>query len=249
MKAFLALYRRELTSLWVTPLAWILLTCFLLLQGGVFSMTVVHYASMEQLALDGNPISSFFGQNSLLLTLTLLLLCPALSMRTLAEERRSGSIEVLLSAPIHSFSIAFAKFLATFSTYALMWLPTLAFPYLLRDMVGMDLRVIATSYAGILLVGSSYLALGGLASAMTHSQLVALLLSASLELGLFVVGIGEYILDPGPLYNLSAHVSMTTLLEETSRGVLDTRRLVFHGSLLIVSLSVTTKLIESWRTE
>ena len=99
MSGLWSVYRREMLSLWVTPLAWVLLVVFLLLQGLSFYWIVRHLSTMAELSVDAGPIQSYFGQ-SIFLVVSLLLLCPALSMRLFAEEKRSGTIESLLSAPV-----------------------------------------------------------------------------------------------------------------------------------------------------
>ncbi len=243
------LFLRELQSLWVTPLAWVLLVSFLFLQGGIFYTVTLHFSQMSDVAPDASPLAAYYGQSSLLLTFTLLLLCPALTMRTLAEERKTGSIELLLSAPIGSSAIVLAKYLATLATFCMIWLPTLLYPAMLREAMHVDWQVVAVSYAGIAMVGASYLALGVLASALAKSQLVALLLTLSIQFGLFVLGIGEYVFDPGFLRDLSAHLSLTTLLDETAVGLVDSRRLVLHGSVTAWALFVAIQLVESWREE
>jgi ABC-2 type transport system permease protein len=240
--------KRELLSLWVTPLAWVLLTAFLLVQGGVFYSIVLHSAAMGTEADPVGPLQAYFGQQSVLLSMTLLLLCPALTMRTFAEERRSGTIEILLTAPLRSASLVLGKYWAVLSTYLVIWTPTLLYAVLLRDTGVVDAPTLGISYLGIALVGSSYLGLGTLMSALARSQLVALLASVFLQFGLFVLGIGEYVLDEGILRDLSAYLSLTTLFEETSRGLLDSRRLVLHVSLGAWALYVTTRVVESWRS-
>jgi len=240
--------KRELSSLWVTPLAWVLLTAFLLVQGGVFYSIVLHSAALGAEGEAIGPLQAYFGQQSVLLSMTLLFLCPALSMRTFAEERRTGTIEVLLTAPIHSGSLVLGKYAAVLLTYFFIWTPTLLYAALLRGTGAVDVRVLAVSYLGILLIGSSYLALGTLLSACAKSQLVALLTSVFLQFGLFVLGIGEYVLDDGLLRDTSSYLSLTTLFEETSRGLLDSRRLVLHLSIGAWALYVTTRVVESWRT-
>jgi ABC-2 type transport system permease protein len=240
--------KRELLSLWVTPLAWVLLTAFLLVQGGVFYSIVLHSAAQGAEGAPIGPLQAYFGQQSVLLTMTLLLLCPALTMRTFAEERRSGTIEALLTAPVPSGSLVLGKYAAVLLTYTFIWTPTLLYAALLRGTGTIDVRVLAVSYLGILLVGSSYLALGTLLSACSKSQLVALLTSVFLQFGLFVLGIGEYVLDDGLLRDISAYLSLTTLFEETSRGLVDSRRLVLHLSIGAWALHVTTRVVEAWRT-
>src|SRR5690606_10049229 len=119
MTGFFAVYRREMLSLWVTPLAWVLLVVFLLLEGAVFYSIVVHFATLPDISVDTGPVQAFFGQESILLLLTLMLLCPALTMRTFAEERRSGTIEALLTAPVTPTAVVLGKYLAVVTTYAL----------------------------------------------------------------------------------------------------------------------------------
>ncbi|HTQ02842.1 MAG TPA: hypothetical protein VMI54_03255, partial [Polyangiaceae bacterium] len=81
MSGFFAVYRREMLSLWVTPLAWVLLVVFLLLQGTIFYSIVVHFTSLADLAVETGPVEAYFGQESVFLLMTLLLICPALTMR------------------------------------------------------------------------------------------------------------------------------------------------------------------------
>ena len=105
MTGLWAIYRREMLSLWVTPLAWVLLVVFLLLEGGIFYSITLHYATLPDPSADSGPLQAFFGEQTVLLLLTLILLCPALSMRLFAEERRSGTLETLLTAPVDASAV------------------------------------------------------------------------------------------------------------------------------------------------
>jgi len=244
---FVAVYRREMLSLWVTPLAWVLLVVFLLLQGAIFYSIVAHFVGMSQLSLDTGPVQAYFGQESIFLLMTLLLLCPALSMRVFAEERRSGTIEPLLTAPVTAPAVVFGKYLATLSTYVLMWAPTLLYVVILLRSGEVDWGVVAGSYLGLFGIGASYLAIGTLMSAMTKSQLIALMLTIFVLFGLFVLGIGEYIFEPGPLREVCAHVSMASQMEDFSKGIVDLRRIVYDLSLLALALFLTVRVVDSWR--
>jgi ABC-2 type transport system permease protein len=248
MTGFLAIYRREMLSLWVTPLAWVLVAVFLTLQGGIFYNIVLHFSNLNELSLDSGPLEAFFGQQSVLISMMLLLLCPALSMRLFAEERRSGTIEALLTAPVTAAAVVLGKYLATLTTYALIWSPTLLYAVLLRDTGSVDWGALAASYLGVFAIGASYLAIGVLMSAMTRSQLLALMLSILVQFGLFVLGIGEYVFDAGRLRELSAYVSVPSQMEEFSKGIVDLRRLVFDASLAVLALFMTTRVVDSWRS-
>ena len=248
MRAAFAIYKRELLSLWLTPLAWVLLTTFLVLQGGVFYSITVHLSQVQGDLGDTGPIQAYFGQQSLLMALTLLLLCPGLTMRSLAEERRTGSIEALLSAPVSSPSIVVGKYLGSLTTYVIIWAPTLLYAATLRGTGTIHLPLLASGYLGVFLVGAAYLALGLLMSAMARSQLVALLLSSSSIFAMFILGIGEYIFESEALRGVCGYISLTSTLEETAQGLIDSRRLVFYSSLTLWALFVTGRVVESWRS-
>jgi len=249
MSGFAAVFRREMLSLWVTPLAWVLLSVFLLLQGGIFYSIVVHFASFAELSVDQGPLGAYFGQSSVFLLMTLLLMCPALSMRLFAEERRSGTIESLLTAPVTSAGVVLGKYAAALSTYALIWLPTLLYVVILRKTGDVDWWVVLSSYLGLFLVGAQYLAIGLLASSLTKSQFVALLITILIEFGLFVLGIGEYIFDPGLVHDVCSYVSLAGHMEDFSKGLVDTRRLVYDGSLAAFCLFLTVRVVDSWRQD
>lgn len=247
MSAFNAIFKRELRSLWVTPLAWVLLVTFLLLQGGIFYAITLHLSRMDQAALEAGPIQAYFGEQSLLMTFSLTLLCPGLTMRSLAEERRTGSIEALLSAPVRSSAIVLGKYLGILVTYVFIWLPTLLYVALLRGTGTISPQTLVVNYAGVFLLGGSYLALGVLMSSLARSQLIALLLTTFALFGFFILGIGQYTFEEGLLQTISEYLSPVTLLEETAQGLVDTRRFVLHGSIILWSLFVSTRVVESWR--
>jgi ABC-2 type transport system permease protein len=246
VRGLVAIYKREMLSLWVTPLAWVLLFIFLLIQGASFYQILIHFASFTNVSIDQGPVQAYFGQ-SLFLVLSLLLVCPALTMRLFAEERRSGTIESLLTAPVSATSVVLAKYLATLSTFALMWAPTVLYVVILRRTGDVDWHVVASSYLGVLGVGAGYLAVGTLMSAMTRSQLVAMMLTALVIFGMLIFGIGERIFDPGPIREACAHVSVLSQVDELSKGIVDLRRLVFDGSLVALPLFVATRVVDSWR--
>jgi ABC-2 type transport system permease protein len=247
MSGFWAILRREMLSLWVTPLAWVLLGVFLILQGGIFYSIVAHFASFSDLSVDEGPLGAYFGQNSIFLLMTLLLVCPALSMRLLAEERRSGTIEALMTAPVGSAGVVLGKYVAALLTYVLIWVPTLLYVVILRKTGNVDWLVMLSSYLGLFLVGAQYLAIGTLASSLTKSQFVALLVTVLIQFGLFVLGIGEYIFDPGVFHDVCSYVSLAGHMEDFSKGIVDTRRLLYDTSLAIFCLFLTIRVVDSWR--
>jgi ABC-2 type transport system permease protein len=245
VSGFLAVYRREMLSLWVTPLAWLVCCAFLLLQGISFYIVIDHYAHYTSLSIDQGPTQTYFC--SMFVPLSLLLVCPALTMGSFAEERRSGTVEALLTAPVSPASVVLAKFAAAFSTYVLLWLPTLLYVVVVRKIVAIDWAVVVSSYAGLLGIGAAYLALGVLMSSLSKSQLAAITLTTLGLFGLFILGVGERVFDPGVLHDVCAHVSVLSQLEDFSRGVVDLRRIVFDGSVVVLCLFLTQRVVDSWR--
>jgi ABC-2 type transport system permease protein len=246
VSGLLPVFRREMLSLWVTPLAWVLLAVFLLIQGLSFYSIVVHISSMGQVSIDNGPVQAYFGQ-SIFLLVSQLLVCPALTMRVFAEERKSGTIEALLTAPVTPTGVVLGKYLAALATYVAMWLPTLLYVFILRNTGQVDWRVVGSSYVGVLGIGAGYLAVGTLMSSMTKSQLTAFVLTVLVQFGLFILGIGEYVFEPGTLREICAHVSVLSQMDEMAKGVVDLRRLVFDGTLAVLPLFVTVRVVDSWR--
>ncbi len=247
MTGFFPILKRELFAFFVTPLAWVLVTVFLFVQGLHFFLIVDHFSSQPQAAAVQSPLEAFFG-NTVLLYLVLFLLVPPLTMRLFAEERRSGTIETLLTAPTTPAAVVLAKYAAAMIAYAFMWAPTALYVVILRRTGEIDMRVVAATYGGILLVGAAYIAVGLFASAITRSQFIAFLLTAAVMLALFVVGVAEFVAPEGStMHAVSVHVSVWAHMNELASGVVDSRRLVFYGTLTVVPLFATARLVDAWR--
>jgi ABC-2 type transport system permease protein len=110
-----------------------------------------------------------------------------------------------------------------------------------------DLRVVLTSYLGVLGIGAQYLAVGAMMSAVSRSQLVALVLSTIVILGIFLLGLGEFALDEGAAREACTYVSIWSQMGELSRGIVDSRRLVFDATMIVLPLFVTVRTIDAWR--
>lgn len=246
MKGFWPVFKRELFAMFVTPLAWVIIVVFLVIQGLHFSLLLGHFARQTDVVADNGPVQAFFG-GTIFLYLPLLILCPGLTMRAFAEERRSGTIETLLTAPVSTTGLVLAKWLATVVTYVAMWAPTVLYMAVVRKTGELDWRVVGTGYLGVLGVGASYLAIGVLMSAMTRSQLIALVLGMLVMVGLFVMGIGEMVLDDGWLRDVCGYVSVWSQMDDFSKGIIDLRRVAFDVSLTALPLFATVRVVDAWR--
>jgi ABC-2 type transport system permease protein len=247
VRSFWPIYKRELFAFFVTPLAWVLILVFLAVQGMHFTLLVEHFSNAGEIASDQTPVQAFFG-NTVLLYLILFLLVPAMTMRLFAEERRSGTIETLMTAPVSSAAVVLAKYAAVLTTYVVMWAPTVLYLVILSRTGDLDWQMAASSYLGVLLVGAGYLSLGLLASAMTRSQFIALVMSALVILVLFILGIAEFVTPEGTvLHDVCSYVSIWAQMNDFASGIVDLRRVVFNLSLVVAPLFITTRAVDAWR--
>ena len=247
MKGFWPIYKRELFAVFVTPLAWVLIVSFLVVQGMHFFLLVDHFAHQADLTGDETPLTAFFG-NTVLLYLILLVLVPPMTMRLFAEERHSGTIESLMTAPVSSPAVVLAKYGAALTTYLAMWLPTILYLVILGRTGDLDWHAAASAYLGVFLVGAAYLAVGLCASALTRSQFLAMIWTALVLLFLFVLGIGEFVTREGTaMHEVCAHVSVWAHMNDFASGVVDSRHLVFYVTLTALPLFVATRAVDAWR--
>jgi ABC-2 type transport system permease protein len=247
MRAFWPIYKRELFGFFVTPLAWVLIVVFLVVQGMHFFLLVDHFARLPEVGGDETPLSAFFG-NTVLLYLVVFLLVPPMTMRLFAEERRSGTIEMLMTAPVSSAAVVLAKYAAALTTYVAMWLPTALYLVILGRTGELDWHVAASAYLGVLLVGAGYLAIGLCASSLTRSQFLAMVWTALVLLVLFILGVGEFVTREGSaMHDVCSHVSVWAHMNDFASGIVDSRRLVFYGTLIVLPLFVATRAVDAWR--
>jgi ABC-2 type transport system permease protein len=216
-----------------------------MVQGIHVFILVSQYATSADIG-EGGPVQAFFGK-TILLYLPMLFVCPLLTMRLFAEERRSGTIEALLTAPVGTLGVTLAKYAAALCTYAVMWAPTLLYVVIIARTGDVDWRAVAASYLGVLSVGAGYLAIGTMTSALTMNQLTAAVLSAMAVIFLFMLGIGEFVADTGPVHDVCAYVSVWSQMNDFSQGIIDLRRLTLDATLVVVPLFITARAVDSWR--
>lgn len=247
MKTFWALFKRELFALFVTPLAWVLLLVFLVVQGMHFYLLVDHFTTTLDVTSEENPLSSFFG-NTVILYLVLFLLLPPMTMRLFAEERRTGTLENLMTAPVSAAAVVLSKFFATLVLYVTMWLPTSLYLLILKRAGDMDMHVAGTSYLGVFLVGAGYLSVGLLMSSFTESQFLAMVLTALVILVFFILGIGEFVTPEGStLHAFCSYVSVWSTMGDFGSGIVDSRRLAFGATLVVLPIFLCIRTVDSWR--
>lgn len=244
MRAVWATYTRELRAYFFAPLAYIVMFFFLIVTGVIFVNLIGNLVDPRVMAPD--PALSYFFRSSWLM---LILLAPVLTMRLISEELRSGSIEILMTAPITEAQVVAGKYLAALTFYACLWLPTLAYALLIARQSEVDWGPVAAGYVGILGIGALLLSVGTFASSTTRSQLVAAMVGVALVFLLFLLGIFEGQIDNEGLKQAVSYVNLWDHIDEFARGIVDTRRLAYYGTGVLFFLFLATRALEDkkWR--
>jgi ABC-2 type transport system permease protein len=239
MNVLLIILRRELASYFATPLAYLFIVIFL-----VLAATFAFYLGgfFERGQADLVPFFSFHPW-------LYLVLVPALSMRLWAEERRSGSIELLMTLPVTLWQAVLGKFLAAWAFTAVAL--ALTFPmWLTVNYLGEpDNGAILTAYLGSLLMAGGFLAIGACISATTKNQVIAFILTVVACLAFLLAGL-PMVLDlfsgwaPDALVEAIASLSVLTHFNALSRGVIDLRDVLFFGLVIGVFLYANTLVLE-----
>jgi len=243
MKAIWTIAKRELVAYFTSPVAYVFLVIFLLLTG-FFTFTAGSFFERGEASL-----AAFFGWHPWLF----LVLVPAVGMRVWAEERRSGTIELLLTMPIAPWQAIVAKFLASWAFLAVALV--LTFPAVVTvNLLGTpDNGIIAAGYFGSLLLAGAYLAVTCMTSAMTRNQVVALILSVVICLFLILAGFNPVTdllarwASPAVVDTVAAF-SVVTHFDGFQRGVIDARDLLFFLSVIGFALFATGVVIRSHRS-
>jgi len=247
--------RRELYSYFVSPVAWVLLAIFALLSGlftYIISATFVRYSLEGQMQGQGGPmnlneqvIAPLFSN----IAVVGLFLIPLISMRLFAEDKRQGTIELLVTSPIHDVEIVLGKWLAAVLMYgALLLVLMLDFSFLF--IYGQpDWKPVATGLLGILLQGACLLALGTFISTLTKNQIVAGAVGFSLSLVLWILNWTTSFGNSDSVQVLN-YLSIVSHMDSFSRGVIDTKDFVYYLSMIFLGLFLTTRSLESlrWRS-
>jgi ABC-2 type transport system permease protein len=241
------LLRRELNAYFVSVLGYVALMFFLLVMGAMFAWIVnaLNRGPTQETAM--KLLFSMFWLPSLVVI-------PMITMRLLAEEKRGGTLEMLMTAPVTDFEVVLAKYLGAVVLYSLMWGLTVLYVLILEHFSGgetaLDLGPIVTSYIGVLMIGQFLIAIGLLASSMTRSQVVAALMSfAVIFLFLVILNALGSVFQTGPVGKLVKAMSAFEHMDDFGRGVLDLRPLVLYVTGTVWMLFVTTRVVESrkWR--
>jgi ABC-2 type transport system permease protein len=236
MQNVLAIFRRELASTFDSPLAVIVVPVFLLIVGG-FSLFFQDLLAGGQATL--RPM--FFWAAT-----AFLLLIPAVTMRLFAEEKRTGSLELLVTLPVTEGEVVLGKYLAALALILLALGLTFTYPLTLLVLADPDPAPLLGGYLGLALLGAAFCAIGTAASAMTNNQVISFLMALLVGLVPFASGyaLGQV---PAALLPVVQYLSFEYHFNNLARGVLDTRDVLFYGSVVGLALHVAVSALERRR--
>lgn len=238
----IAITRREISGYFASPIAFVFIVIFLLLSG-FFTFMVANFFENGEASL-----GAFFVWHPWLY----LFLVPAVGMRMWSEERRLGTIELLLTMPVAAWQAIVGKFLASWAVIALALVLTFPFVLTVNYLGHPDNGVIFASYIGSLLMAGGYLAVSAMTSAVTRNQVVSFILSVVLLLFLILAGF-EPVTDmlsqwaPAWLLNTISAFSVSTHFASIQNGVIDSRDILFFLSVIAFALFATDVIIRAHR--
>ena len=253
LKSILAIARREVSAYFATPVGWVSLCAFLALTGFFFVVFINFYTLQsaetafspygDGMDLNEQLVGPFYANMSILL----LFICPALTMRLFAEDRKTRSLELLLTSPISTTEIVLGKFLGAMGFITVLMACTLHFPAMLYWLGEPDIGVLGSCYVAIFLLAGAFMAVGLLTSAFTENQVVALIVSFVMLLGLWVLGWAESAVSTPQLEQVLTHASMINRMEDLTRGLVHSRDLVYFTSFIGLVLFATHQRVEAYR--
>jgi ABC-2 type transport system permease protein len=253
MRNILAIAQRELNAYFSSPIAYVLIGFFALLFGWFFYVPLAFF-EQQSMQAGMNPGQTMninqmlIGPTLMNTTVIMLFLFPLITMRTYSEEKRSGTIELLLTSPITDIEIILGKFLGAMLLYAAMLAITVIHMGILFIYGNPEWKPILTGYLGLLLMGGCFLSLGLFISSLTKNQIVAAMATFAVFLMLWVINwIGQFV---GPTTQaVLAHLSLTEHFDDFARGIIDTKHVVYYLSFMAFGLFLTAKSVDSerWR--
>lgn len=249
MRAIFHIARREVLTFFVSPIAYVVASVWLLYFGIVFY--VLALALMQQPPGSGQTLLGFFFGGTTLFYLPFFVFVPVLTMRLLAEEKSAGTLEALMTAPVSDAQIVLGKYLAAVFFWIVLWAPTTLHVWIASGTASdvVDLGVLGATYVGILCIGLFYMGVGLFMSAIARNQIVAAMLTFLVLGGMFVIGLVGFMTLDDSRREIIEYISLWKQMESFARGIVDTRHLVYDGSMAALMVFLATRALQAHRWE
>jgi ABC-2 type transport system permease protein len=251
--SWLPIFKKEMRLYFGSPVAYVVFTFFLVISGWFFSTIFLFYsdASMRsfmqpQFGQNLNVIENVMRPLFTNMSVVLLFFIPMLTMRLFAEEQKSGTIELLLTYPVRDGEVLAGKYLAALALYGLLLALTLLYPALIAYFTRVEWGPILSGYLGLVLTGAVFLAVGVLVSSLTENQIVAGFGTFGILLAFWIVGWGAEFAG-GNLRAVLQYLSVGDHLDTFTRGLIDTKDLVYYVTGVALALFLTLRSLESKR--
>ena len=231
MRQVAPIFKKEFRSYFVSPIAYIVISIFLVVMGWFFFSTFFLFNQAS--------LRNFFG----LLPIMFAFVIPAVTMRLVSEELNMGTYEILLTMPVSFKEVVLAKFLAALAFVAAMLIPTLAYPVIISFLGDLDWGPVVGGYLGALFLGASFSAVGLFASSLTRNQIVAFIIGVAICFALVLIDKILFFL-PSALLIVFEYLGADYHFENISKGILDSRDILYFLSLTFVSLYATHLVME-----
>jgi ABC-2 type transport system permease protein len=226
MRQALLIFKKEFKDYFLSPIAYIVITVFLLVMGWLFFSTFFGYGQAD--------LRRFFN----LLPIIFALVVPVITMRLFSEEINVGSYEILLTLPVTFQDIIVGKFLAGVAFVAAILLPTLSYPIFISFLGDLDWGVVVGSYIGSLLLGATFTAIGLLASSLTRNQIIACIVGMAICAVLAIIDKMLFFF-PQSILNVVAYLSASIHFENIAKGIVDSRDVLYFLSIMFLGLYAT----------
>ena len=253
MSNILAIAQKELKAYFASPIAYVIIGFFALVFGYFYIVSINVFLQMAmQMGIPGQGQININNMaiRPLLQNVSVvgLFVLPLITMRTYAEEKRSGTIELLLTSPLTDFQIIMGKFAGAVALYCLMLAVTLPHMAILFVYGNPEWKPIVTGYLGLLLMGASFISMGLWISSLTRNQIVAGMITFAMLLLLWTINWAIDSAGPG-MQKLLTAVSITDHFDDFSKGVIALRHVVYYLSFITFGLFLTAKSVDSerWR--
>lgn len=238
MKNTMTIASREFRAYLSSPMAYIIIAFFLGLTGLFFGF-VGYSVTQAETSLGG-----FLGNPFYIVIVIMMIM--VIAMRLIAEERKLGTIELLLTAPVKDSEIILGKFIGSLGLILGMFVLTFYYPILLKIFGDPDFGPIATSYLGLLLLSCAGLAIGIFTSSLTSNQIIAAVVGGAIALGLWFLGYAATYL-PKAVGDVVSFLSLSNYWLDFVNGVIDTRAIVYYLSITILFLFLAIRSLENSR--
>jgi gliding motility-associated transport system permease protein len=250
---WIPVFKKEMRLYFGSPVAYAFLALFLLIAGWMFSQIFLIFSEMSMrsfmqpmAAQNLNPTENVMRPVFSNMSVVLLFFIPMLTMRLFAEEKKSGTIELLLTYPVRDGEVLMGKFLAAGAVYLILLALTLVYPGLMWAFGRVEWGAVLTGYLGLLLLGAAFLAVGVFISSLTENQIVAGSATFGVLLGFWLIGWGADAAG-GKLRSLLQYLSIIEHMDGFGKGVIDTKDVVYYVTVAAFALFLTLRALDAKR--